>query len=485
MGLSVGNAGQDTASLIDNAQLTNTAFTGFVLSIFFFTMFVVILPGLSLVLTERRQVFDVFTMVPPSIIIAVRNRVANNILAKKATGEAEGTNGDDTLAQNNGNVITEAVNISARNEETAEQTRMDRRHSSKRQHCCHSLRRMNSSKKSALSASSAASEFPIYRSFRNNYSGRARIFLILLSPVLIFCVFYAVIFVSERDEISLITVGRSQVLAASELRSLVQSIALHTRYAVTSVSREFVSQELTYAERDAAALSVKIDVFAYGDSETGFPSALASSESAHTLLVINGCVDNTVSDEECANYGPGQPCVYYYQESLCKKVASSVDTGTPIFDFGVVGTGLLPAVREYLKDIGDLLRVRRDELDVLPFTVGASLDTGAGAIVDQMGASYLVAGFGELLIQMRGETMASIRYFKSWNLASISSVSIALILVYILVYAPILTNLDEEIKRTRFLLLLFPEDVAKRVPAVGSAARSYYNGQGGTSGKKR
>jgi hypothetical protein len=48
----------------------------------------------------------------------------------------------------------------------------------------------------------------------------------------------------------------------------------------------------------------------------------------------------------------------------------------------------------------------------------------------------------------------------------------------IFVYMPILQNLDEEIKRTRFLLLLFPEDVARRVPAVGDAAKRLLQGNG-------
>ena len=40
-----------------------------------------------------------------------------------------------------------------------------------------------------------------------------------------------------------------------------------------------------------------------------------------------------------------------------------------------------------------------------------------------------------------------------------------------LLYAPLVALLDNEIKRTRFLLLLFPEEVAKGCPAVIAAGK--------------
>jgi hypothetical protein len=52
----------------------------------------------------------------------------------------------------------------------------------------------------------------------------------------------------------------------------------------------------------------------------------------------------------------------------------------------------------------------------------------------------------------------------------------ALVGFYVLLYAPLVARLDNEIKRTRFLLLLFPEEVAKGerrgvlLPAAAAAA---------------
>jgi hypothetical protein len=42
----------------------------------------------------------------------------------------------------------------------------------------------------------------------------------------------------------------------------------------------------------------------------------------------------------------------------------------------------------------------------------------------------------------------------------------ALVGFYVLLYAPLVARLDNEIKRTRFLLLLFPEEVAKGEPTA-------------------
>jgi len=278
-------------------------------------------------------------------------------------------------------------------------------------------------------------------------------------------------FVERRVLLAATVDGRALLLLAASLRALTQSVALHARFAVASTDAVFAAQELAAAQRDAAALTAAVDLFAYGNAAAGAPSALASSAAAHRLLLVNGCVDNGVGAAACANYG-GAPCVFYYTMALCAKDPASTDAGAPVFDFGLVGTGLLPALRGFLTDAGDLLRVRAAQLAAAPpLAAGASLDAPPGAYVDALGAAYLPAGLGALVAELAAESAARMAAFNAWSVGTIAASSLALVFAYAVVYAPILAQLDNEIKRTRFLLLLFPEDVARRVAAVGDAAR--------------
>ncbi len=44
---------------------------------------------------------------------------------------------------------------------------------------------------------------------------------------------------------------------------------------------------------------------------------------------------------------------------------------------------------------------------------------------------------------------------------------------YCLIYAPFIRQVDKSIKRTRALLLLFPNDVIMNVPAIAALVRQY------------
>ena len=476
--LSVNNyvTGLKAVALNASSELYNVAFSGTLLAFMFGLMFAAILPGLSLVLTERRQVFDVFTQVPPAIVSAMRLYVARSIVAKKANEiENDGSALVAAAATALGKgPISDSVAAAALQEEEHELQSLARKQTrlARAQKCCRTVK--------VSATSSVARAYTTYRVFRNAYSGRTRIFTYLIAPVLIFAAYTVAVFTQQRAVLETTASGRASLMLATELRSLVQSTALHTRFAVASKSAAFAAQELGFAQRDSALLAAKLDLFAYGDDAKGIPSALASSTAARNLLIVNGCVDNSVTTTECANYGVGNPCVYYYTTSLCARVPSSVDTGAPVFAFGVVGTGLLPAVAEFLTDVNDMLRVRALQLAAAPpLATGDSFVTGTGAIVDAMGSAYLPAGFGKLVELMTTELQTSLLAYNAWNIATIAASSFFLLFSYFVVYNPILNSLDEEIKRTRFLLLLFPEDVARLVPAVSDIARRLL--QGGTA----
>jgi hypothetical protein len=160
--------------------------------------------------------------------------------------------------------------------------------------------------------------------------------------------------------------------------------------------------------------------FADGDEERGIRSGLQNSPSAYRLFLENGCVHNELTADQCKNFGqayytdvcngaantayaahhPGlstppvplittsnygfpsygvgafdaqgnptrdvhycKPCTLYYDYDKCFKDPDDVDQSKPVFFDGLVGSGLLPAMNQYLLLSTNLVISRQKELD--------------------------------------------------------------------------------------------------------------------------
>lgn len=58
------------------------------------------------------------------------------------------------------------------------------------------------------------------------------------------------------------------------------------------------------------------------------------------------------------------------------------------------------------------------------------------------------------------------------TLTAIASIA-AIFIAYLCIYSPSITQLDMEMKRTRAMLLLFPENVIRGVPAIRSMIQQH------------
>jgi hypothetical protein len=61
--------------------------------------------------------------------------------------------------------------------------------------------------------------------------------------------------------------------------------------------------------------------------------------------------------------------------------------------------------------------------------------------------------------------------FATTNIIVTLAALLSLFLTFILLYRPLIKRLDADIKRTRALLLLFPSEVCRAVPAITAAGR--------------
>jgi hypothetical protein len=137
-----------------------------------------------------------------------------------------------------------------------------------------------------------------------------------------------------------------------------------------------------------------------------------------------------------------------------------------------VGTGLLPALRNFVLLSRQLITSRKADLAsgaaVLP---RIDLTLPPLSHVDQLGRMFLPAGLEAL---SKGRVMEDKLYLSNFgdlNLAATLLCILALGLFYWLGYRPMFARLDKDIKSTRGLLLLLPEEAARSVPAVMNAGR--------------
>ncbi len=298
----------------------------------------------------------------------------------------------------------------------------------------------------------------------------------LLWPVVACCGYFIGIFFWAQSVAANAANLRASVNAADTILFLIQSTAISLRAAMVGNSPEWVAFNLDSAEEDVKLLTQLSEALAYGDTKLGMTSVLTNSQKAYDMLLVNGCIDSSLPASECAHYGT-QPCVYWYNLTYC--LNPQLDSGAsshPVFFYGLVGTGLLPATREYEMMVEDAIAAQRAALAAsvaagTPLPRGMSFDSPPGLYIDRLGAAYLPAGIHKLANTLSEEGVAVLQAY-SYSLTIVTVMScVSLLLLYLAVYRPIIARLDSDIKRTRFLLLLVPEDVLRRVPEVGAAGK--------------
>ena len=91
--------------------------------------------------------------------------------------------------------------------------------------------------------------------------------------------------------------------------------------------------------------------------------------------------------------------------------------------------------------------------------------------VNQMATSYLPGGLQALSAVIYREAVAKVAEAANLDTAAVVISDAVVAGLVLLFYMPLIRSLDAEIKRSRFLLLLIPEEVAKSVPAVVMVSR--------------
>jgi hypothetical protein len=497
-----------STSSADSVRLGNAVVLAVALAVFVFVALFVIVPATLEVVREQREVFDVFSAVPVKVIRHIRDRLSERIttLNRAAAGEDDGDfvetfpddhhgedkdDKDDAASVDSKNLrarhtgggslslaVAQSVAKDAKNaaaqfdfEDDPKRAALARRrvfYSSFFACCC--------SNNSSVTAPGGGGGTPFHRSskrkFSKNASGFSTLLLKMLWPVLCFVAYYTGMYFQRSSVADMATSTRASSQWVCELEVLVPAVGYAFRNALLFHEPLFTDKWMLQLEDHVGFLDYVTEAVAYGKASLNLPSLITSSlGSAELLLIENGCVDSTMSASACAMGGKPPECTYFYPVSACKKPVDSTDIHLKVFASGVVGTGLLPAIQQLSRQVHAVIRSRRasfaqdgfyEEEDILDH--GDSYD-----IINKMCLGYLPAGLESLSDVVLKESTTMINASMSIDILAVICSIIALIGFYVFLYAPLVSFLDNEIKRTRFLLLLFPEEVSKGIPAVVEA----------------
>jgi len=444
--------------------MSNYAVLGVALSIFCLVALVSIIPAIGVVLAEQESIFQVYGQVPLHIVRGLRDSLSAKIAALK---QADETNGEDQAALEVGGWGEAAAGGSVEDAAAAAAA------SSASAAHAHAVASAAGAAEAAVAVTSELK--PVGgRTFHRAAGQRAALSLRLLWPVGFFFLYFSLTFWWRQMVNEQASYFRREVLWGAELQVLIPNVAYSLRNALVYGSPvKWVPSWINITSSQLDLAKELVDSLSYGSTARGLRPALTNSPTAYRLLLENGCVRNEVDKATCANYGK-RTCDYYYKYDYCFMPPGNTDISYSVFSSGVVGTGLLPALRQFIMLTQNMLNARAAELAAAPRgTTLSRVDLTAPPLstVDQLGRQYLPAGLEALSKGRVGEDSAYLAQFGDLNLTATLLCVAALIAIYLLFYRPLFARLDKDIKGTRGLLLLLPDDAARAVPAVMVAGK--------------
>jgi hypothetical protein len=195
------------------------------------------------------------------------------------------------------------------------------------------------------------------------------------------------------------------------------------------------------------------DALLFGNEDRALRAGLQTSPATADLFLRSSCIDNNQI------YYDMHECQQTFMDGLLSKV------------------GLRAALTEYLQIAKQVMDERAVQLQSNNCTFYSMTD-GLGYQLSQLGDFMLHPAFQRASEIRFNEGMDALNSFMSLDIALTVMLLLALVVVYWIVYLPIVAALDLEMKRCRELLLLFPDEVARAIPAVIQAGRDMMSSAG-------
>lgn len=277
-------------------------------------------------------------------------------------------------------------------------------------------------------------------------------------PVLLWMGYFAIMWWFKGGIVKTITQMRAEMLYMTQAEIYMNLATIRSRFAAAACEPTYLSEMLTLAQSNGAYAENLIDAVLYGDPERNMRGLLqASSNDFASLWTKNGCLENDG---------------WFYSMEECRT-----------FDAGITARGLLGAFRSFADYSRQLVTRRKKSIHDPDCVPDRKNDAGTVAyLVNRFGSALLAVGFQQAS-QLTQE--AAIDYLLQFDQVYSTVVAItcaALAVYWVLVYAPLISRLDTDIKDVRLLLLLFPDEVARSVPAIVAAGRQLLAEAGSSAG---
>lgn len=287
------------------------------------------------------------------------------------------------------------------------------------------------------------------------FSQRLSLLVFFLAPIVACMGALAGLYAWSSAVVRVARYGRDEVLWSRQAEFYVRQLNFRLRYGLAYCEQPWAgSVGLDASMAFLAFEETIVSSVLYGSAEQGRamrPGAQVSPTTQH-LFLVNGCAENG-----------GQ----FYEMRDCATVAA--DT---------VSRGLLEGFRVYVALIRELINRRRAVLADPSTCVPADLNDPDVVLSYDLGMKYLAYGM-QLAADAREDE--AVGYLQGYANDSVTAAACSILLLAVLYgawYRPMIRSLDTHMKDARHLPLLFPDQVARAVPAIVAVA----GGGGGVAG---
>ena len=171
----------------------------------------------------------------------------------------------------------------------------------------------------------------------------------------------------------------------------------------------------------------------------------------------------------------------FYPYERCFISATNTLRSPLVFNYGIVSRGLLGAIIDYVQRVREAVLEQQQLIALGPTHIAyrevnndSPLGVGpltTGQLVNEMASAYLAGGLQSLANKIQSEVVGRVTTAVNIDALAVAFSSLTLPVFVLVFYRPLILHLDAEIKRSRTLLMLVPDEIAKVVPAIVNAGQ--------------
>jgi PAS domain-containing protein len=283
------------------------------------------------------------------------------------------------------------------------------------------------------------------RRYKRAASVRVKMTLAMIWPVIMYVGYFIGTYFWKESLVQFSRSAKSEVLWSKQAQFFISQLNFCVRNAYAYCEPGVVREGIDCVRNNALLVEAVQDALLYGDDSRELRAGLQVSDNTFKLFMRDGCIENGG---------------YWYDMESCRTA----------FFSGLVGRGLTSAFKEYIQILRRMVDRREAEVAGNNCTI-SDMNGGDALLVQSFAETYLAAGFDRASSIRKADALDTINNFISLFIIITCFSTAALEVFWIFIYAPMLRRLDKEIKHVRLLMLLFPDEVSRRVPAIIAASR--------------